>query len=79
VDTIAADGQLLRRAVASYFRTSRSPSPDQPSQDASYVIEHGGRLYVVLQNRSGILAVFRVRTDGVLKGLRRWPHEIEPR
>ena len=29
--------------------------------------------YVVLRNVNGILSVYRVRNDGKLKGLRRWP------
>lgn len=33
--------------------------------------------YVVLENVSGILAVYRVRNDGKLKGLRRWPAQLE--
>jgi hypothetical protein len=74
---IADDDTLLRRAFAAYFRSATEPSPDQPAND-SYVTEHGGRLYVVLVNVNGVLAVYRVRNDGILKGLRRWPEAIEP-
>jgi hypothetical protein len=38
---------------------------------------HNGRRYVVLQNVNGVLAVYRVRHDGILKRLRRWPKDIE--
>ncbi len=43
------------------------------------VTEHEGKHYVVLnlKNVNGILAVYRVRNTGVLKGLKRWPQEIE--
>jgi hypothetical protein len=38
------------------------------------VEEEGGKAYVVLRASGGdVLAVYRVRIDGVLKRLRRWP------
>jgi hypothetical protein len=37
----------------------------------------GGKRYVVLRNTKGVLAVYRVRNDGILKGLRRWPAALE--
>ena len=40
------------------------------------VSEHDGKLYVVLSNVRGTLAVYRVRNDGVLKGLKRWPKVV---
>ena len=68
---------LLRRAFAAYFRSDKSgPQPDQPSQALSSVVESGGRTYVVLNNARGVLTVYRVRTDGVLKRLVRWPADI---
>jgi hypothetical protein len=36
-----------------------------------------GKLYVVLRNAHRVLAVYWVRTDGVLKRLRRWPGELD--
>jgi hypothetical protein len=36
-----------------------------------------GLSYVVLRNARGLLAVYRVRNDGMLKGLKRWPAEID--
>jgi hypothetical protein len=35
------------------------------------------RLIVVLRNTRGVLKVYRVRNDGILKGLKRWPKEVE--
>jgi hypothetical protein len=32
-------------------------------------VEHEGRLYAVLSNVNGILAVYRVKKDGSLKGI----------
>ena len=48
----------------------------QPSKDSG-VQEINGKRYVVLRNLGGILAVYRVRTDGILKGLKRWPKELD--
>ncbi|HEY3356886.1 MAG TPA: hypothetical protein VGQ83_26790 [Polyangia bacterium] len=66
-------GDLERRALAAYFR---SGGTDQPAGGAQFV-EVGGKAYVTLSNVRGMLAVYRVRNDGQLKGLKRWPHELE--
>jgi hypothetical protein len=68
------DDDLTRRALGAYFRYA-TDRPDQPSS-ASGVVEHDGRRYVVLHNVTGVLAVFRVRRDGMLKRLRRWPAAV---
>ena len=62
---------VTRRALAAYFR---SGGIDQPAN--SGVVEHNGKAYVVLENVNGILAVYRVRNDGMLKRLRRWPTDL---
>lgn len=70
---------LISRAFAAYFRSAARegiPSPDMPAND-SHLCELGGKRYVVLHNVNGVLAVYRVRNDGVLKGLKRWPKELE--
>jgi hypothetical protein len=63
---------VTRRAFAAYFR---SGGIDQPAK-SSGVVEHNGKAYVVLENVNGILAVYRVRNDGMLKRLRRWPSDL---
>jgi hypothetical protein len=77
---MASDTELLRRAKVAYHR---APMPveiiDQPSIAASEVVEHKKRLYVRLANRRGTLAVYRVRHDGMLRRLKRWPPAIEAR
>lgn len=76
---IASDERLTQRAFAAYYRSAARegvPSPDHPA-NGSGVQEHNGKLYVVLRNVTGILAVYRVRTSGILKELRRWPKELE--
>ncbi|AXE23516.1 hypothetical protein C0216_08615 [Streptomyces globosus] len=59
------------RALAAYFRSGADAQPTDPE-----VTEHDGRTYVVLSNVNGTLAVYRERTDGVLKRLKRWPAEV---
>lgn len=66
---------LIRRAMAAMLRNSAG-EVQQPSNDSNAMIV-GDKLYVVLRNVNGILAVYRVRTDGVLKKLVRWPAELE--
>lgn len=74
---MSTDDPLIKRAFAAYFRGAGAlESRPIPSND-SYVMEHEGKHYVVLKNVNGILAVYRVRNSGVLKGLKRWPQEIE--
>jgi hypothetical protein len=72
-----SDEDLSRRAIAAYLRTERDGIfiVDEPG-GSSGVIEHQGKTYVVLSNFRGTLAVYRVRTSGQLKRLRRWPAEV---
>ena len=62
---------LTRRAMAAYWRTEGEDA-DIPANDSGPE-DHGGKKYVVLRNARGVLAVYRVRTSGALKRLRRWP------
>ncbi|HZN76213.1 MAG TPA: hypothetical protein VFC00_31675 [Micromonosporaceae bacterium] len=68
------DEDLVRRALAAYYR---SGGTDTPAGGGS-VVEHDGKLYVVLSNVNGTLAVYRVRSSGALKALRRWPEAVAP-
>jgi hypothetical protein len=70
--------QLLARAYSAYFKTANREgySADQPSESGSGLEEVGDKSYIVLRNGNGILAVYRVRHDGMLKRLRRWPVEL---
>jgi len=68
---------LLQRSMAAFFRYDQAAATNQPSNTLSGAVEHEGKSYVVLRNVSGVLAVYRVRNDGVLKRLKRWPYEIE--
>lgn len=74
------DNELIRRAADAYHRSERDRGVSEayiatPS-DASYLWEHSGRRYVVLENASGVLAVYRVLGSGILQGLKRWPPEL---
>lgn len=77
--SIASDDELLRRGLSAYYRTAAKEAGQaaQPSSSESGVREVDGRKYVVLRNVTGILFVYRVRTDGMLKGLKRWPAALE--
>jgi hypothetical protein len=67
------ESDLIRRAMSAWFR---SGGIDQPA-NTSGVVEHEGKPYVVLKNVNGTLAIYRVRNDGTLKRLRRWPAELK--
>jgi hypothetical protein len=69
------DSTLLRRAYAAYYR--KGPVMDQPSSSGSCVEHHKGKVYVTLRNVRGVLAVYRVRNDGILKGLKRYPKAFD--
>jgi hypothetical protein len=66
---------LLDRAVNLYARCEISLQ--QPSRSDSGTTLLDGRTYVVLRNINGVLAVYRVRRDGALRRLRRWPSAVE--
>ena len=68
------ENSLCNRAMAAYFRSSAGHVPVQPHCVEVCV---NSRAYVVLNNVNGTLAVYRVRTDGVLKRLVRWPGELD--
>lgn len=65
--------EMVKRATAAWFR---SGGDDQPA-NTSDVREYGGKKYVVLKNTNGILAVYRIKNDGILKRMKRWPKELE--
>jgi len=73
--TYTPKGDPVLRAFAAYFRAGNI---DQPA-NTSGIVEHDGKQYVVLENVNGILAVYRIRPDGQLKRLRRWPSALEER
>lgn len=71
---VVSDPDLLRRAYAAYFRAGGT---DQPNVQDSGVEKHKGLKYVVLRNVRGTLAVYRVKADGALRRLKRWPEALD--
>ena len=67
---------LVRRAFAAYYRSGPAGGSLPEPANTSFLCELDGKQYVVLENFAGILAVYRVRNDGILKGLKRWPGEL---
>ena len=63
---------LLRRATAAFFRSGANIQPSSPDSD---VFNLDGKVYVVLASGE-ILAVNRLRNDGVLRRMRRYPKDI---
>jgi hypothetical protein len=71
--------EMTSRAFAAWFKEAKRTgvhSPDQPA-NTSGRRKLAGRDYVVLENISGTMAVYRVRTDGILKRLKRWPAKLD--
>lgn len=72
-------GSIESRALAAYFRSLTGGPGAVLSQQPTgqpIVRELAGKQYVVLRNAGGVLAVYRVRNDGMLKRLKRWPAEL---
>jgi hypothetical protein len=72
-------GDHYHRAMAAYFRYCKKENyiPDQPSGSSSGECTVQGREYVRLANVRGLLAVYRIKPDGLLRRLKRWPKELE--
>jgi hypothetical protein len=73
------NADLERRAFAAYFRTAARDGGivDQPSSPEVWR-DDTGRQYVVLPGGRGPgpCADYRVRNDGMLKRLKRWPSNL---
>jgi len=71
--------ELLARAIQAYYVACRRQGAisDQPNPTDSGTERHSGRLYVVLRNSKVTLAVYRIRRDGTLKVLKRWPPALK--
>jgi hypothetical protein len=80
----ATEDELMARALRAYWMAARKANKetgeewDIPSNRLGRVKEIDGKSYAVLQNANGILAVYRLRNDGVLKALKRWPEALVP-
>jgi hypothetical protein len=73
-----ATDDRMARAMAAWFRGSRTGvTPQYPHRERSMEVTVHGKDYVVLGNGCGVLGVYRVRPNGALKLLRRWPKDVE--
>jgi len=71
-------GDPLTRAFSAYFSTEGSFAAQPSTGTTGSAVETiDGKDYVVLRNSGGVLAVYRIRTSGVLKRLTRWPKQLE--
>lgn len=68
---------VMGRAFKAYFRARAGADGIAQPANTSGVRTHAGKSYAVLENVKGVLAVYRVQAKGRLKGLKRWPKEIE--
>jgi hypothetical protein len=69
------DKSYLQRALAAYYSGAgvHGPGVDEPSMAVSGERGLNGKDYVVLANAYKTLAVYRIKPDGFLRRLRRWP------
>ncbi len=71
------DPAIVRRALAAWYGTDETEAPGHPDPAASHHVRLAGHEYVVLRDVNSLLAIYRLRNDGKLKRLRRWPRELE--
>ena len=67
---------LINRAFAAYFREATREGAILQPGSTGHLCEFRGKHYVVLGSGAASCRVYRVRNDGVLKGLKRWTREI---
>lgn len=70
--TATNESELVQRAMAGYFRAGGG----QETVSGGVVMEHASHQYVVLTGATGTVCVFRVRNNGPLRRLKRWPPEL---
>jgi hypothetical protein len=61
------------RAIGAYLRGEGMNQPCRSSSGAEVI---DGQAYIVLRNVNGVLAVYRIRNNGSLRRLDRWPPEV---
>jgi hypothetical protein len=73
------DRDLVRRALAAYFRDARPTLTNNvPIPEDTDITVHDGKRYVVLKKDDLVLAVYRINNDGSLRQLVRWPAALDP-
>src|SRR5512143_2714477 len=66
-----------QRAYAAYFRFAKGHPVDQLAGALSGMAKYKGLEYVVLRDGSRTLAVYRIKNDGHLHRLKRWPAALD--
>jgi hypothetical protein len=70
------DPAIMRRAFVAWYSADEAQAPGHPSPAVSHHVRVAGHEYVVLRAGRSLLAAYRLRNDGKLKRLRRWPREL---
>lgn len=73
------DADYVPRALAAWYRGSRDDHARlYPSESAcQQVTLPDGKSYVVMANTYQVLGVYRIRPQGVLRLMKRWPKAVE--
>jgi len=72
----------MARALRAYWTAARKDEKKTgaswaiPSTARSHMDEINGKRYAILRTGDEVLAVYRLRNDGVFKALKRWPREL---
>ena len=69
------DQRILQRAFAAYLKIDGTAA-EQPIEHRSGELICEGLRYVVLRNARRVLAVYRVKNNGALRRMKRWPLEL---
>lgn len=68
-------GEYFERAWLAYFRLHGSQAA-APSHARSAMVEYDGKRYVILRGEDRVLEVYRIKTDHLLKRMRRYPKAL---
>lgn len=69
------DQRILQRAFAAYLKIDGTAA-EQPIEHRSGELVCSGLRYVVLRSTRRVLAVYRVKNNGALRRMKRWPLEL---
>ena len=76
------DENYMERAFSAYYRYGKKMGYVEgqlniPSMMSHVQQDNKGLYYAVLRNSNNVLAVYRIKNDGYLKRLIRYPKELE--
>ena len=72
-------GDPYLRALTAYNRKCAQASMPgrHPVEALSGLEEWEGKRYVALRDQHGVITVYRIKPDGLLREMRRWPKILE--